>query len=815
VAKGGAGNALIRGPLVQLEDSRLEVLGGAGGDAGDGGSPVNAIDAGAGGGGYTGGRGTYDNDIAHWGGKVSGNVGRGGGVSASIVAREYFQKSSVVSLVGGDGGDAGAGGDGGSVAGGGGGGYSGGGGGNQLSMPGANGGGVSGDVGSGGDAVLDLDASWPSKMFDSQLTVRGGDGGNAGDGGSALSLGPGAVRGGAGGGGYSGGGGGGAGTGDSLTRGSDGGGGGTLTQRVAHGGAAQAQLTVPDISILTSTLVAQGGEGGAGGVAGGSARGVGIEDWLVGGGGGSYSSGGGGGAGVIHQAFASGEGGPGGIVRGQVGDGGRASMAINSTNGTITSSSNIESVPGPGGTCWASSGEGAVGGSGTGRITGKGTGFHDIPMSKPILIRPENGITSSDIPLFSWYVPHPSSAHGEVLAFEFVMDDDVDFSSPEMQMVVTDDAIRPAWISNFTSYWHVRALYSRPFRVEGPWSDVRSYSHINLPPEIGVIPLVEIMYSEVLKVDLSPYIIDPDDKQTNLSIHTEDVHVVGRSRLNLTLFFKEDEGVYSVNFTVTDHLNTVEGKLFVQVIRYRHPPYILGLTNHKPPLQLRLWEGTNAWYEILVHDVDSDRFTYSTLGSWSGAKVYANGTLHVQAPRGDVGFHDFKVKVTDEGGRDAVMDVVVEVLNVNDPPDRPTISSPSERITVTEGDVVYFQASVYDPDLRFGQLLNLTFVSNSTGVLKTFQTSTLGSFSEGNLPVGVHRITVVVSDGQYSATDGVTVVVQATPEPPPVTPASSEGVPLWVYFATSLVLFAVGIAIGDVQRRRTVVDDEEGDTGVV
>ncbi|MCK5414927.1 MAG: hypothetical protein KAJ35_06070, partial [Thermoplasmata archaeon] len=174
----------------------------------------------------------------------------------------------------------------------------------------------------------------------------------------------------------------------------------------------------------------------------------------------------------------------------------------------------------------------------------------------------------------------------------------------------------------------------------------------------------------------------------------------------------------------------------------------------------------------------------------------------VTGGRGDVGSHEFYIKVADEGGREATMKVSVDVLNVNDPPDPPSIVSPSKRVTVREGEVVSFTALVSDPDLRYGQVLNVTFISNDSGVMRMVQTTTTAAMSSSSLAVGQHVVTVVVSDGQYSASDQVIVIVEATPEPPPVTPPQRDGPSMWVYIVVSVVLFAVGFTAGNMQLRR-------------
>jgi len=773
------------GDSVLVERSRIDVIGGDAGDAPDGATANGPTGGGAGG--FT------------RGGDVSGAVATGGDPTLRVIAPVIEVDGSVIEVRGGSGGDAGDGGASFGTDGGGGGGYSGGAGGMWPSGAGGSGGRVSGTTGSGGEATLLLNATVSLDVLVSNTSVAGGAGGSAGDGGDCDAARPFVSTGGAGGGGYSGGGGGAGGDESGAVKGGDGGDGGAVGGRVARGGDASAVLGSPEARLVGSSFDIVGGTGGRGGAAGASTRTAGDWDWLAGGGGGSYSSGGG--AGVTPGTWQRGAGGDAGPVTGRVGDGGQAQLTVDCPLATIPQNGSFSATPGEGGVCWRSSAPGTAGGEGAGRVTGRGLHLLVVPMSRVQLLSPEGGEVASEIPVFTWARPYNGTSAGGVVWFEFEMGKDPRFVSAEIRLSTSVTFFLPNWVPNFTSYWRVRALYQRPFQEAGPWSEARSFTLVNLPPVIGELPVLDVLVGETVVVDLSPYISDPDNAQGQLTLDSKSRYVMGSSHLNLTLYFDRELDTTSVPFTVADTLNTVRGELIVTVSLYRHPPYILGITNHLPPLELELLEGTEAWYDILVHDVDSTEFTYWTTGSWEGGTAYANGTLRVKVARGEVGEHTFRLRVADEGGREASAEVTVVVLNVNDPPDPPAITSPSKRITVREGEVVYFQAVVSDPDLPLGQVLNVTFVDNETGLLRTITTTTLASMSHGSLPVGRHTVTVLVSDGQYTSSDFVEVIVEAPPEPPPVHTSERIEPNLWAYLAASVVLFAVSLVGGDQHRR--------------
>ena len=148
------------------------------------------------------------------------------------------------------------------------------------------------------------------------------------------------------------------------------------------------------------------------------------------------------------------------------------------------------------------------------------------------------------------------------------------------------------------------------------------------------------------------------------------------------------------------------------------------------------------------------------------------------------------------------MGLSVVVENINDPPLVPFIIKPSNGTVLSIGRVLMFEVIVSDPDMAFGQTLNVTFISNATGVLKTVQTSGVVSFSHAGLPTGVHRISVLASDGRYSSNTWVEVTVSQPSEPPPVTTSGGEEVDPFIYLILSILLFGVAYGVGHWQLRR-------------
>jgi hypothetical protein len=160
-----------------LKNASLESIGGNGGNAGDGGDSNDS--AGSGGGGFGGG-GSADANGRGGGYTVNGNIGRGGNSAIDITSNRFIMLNTTINVMGGKGGDGGQGGtkNHGWVQSAGGGGYGGGGGGTG----GAYGGGfgdIIGNVGDGGNAILNLVIIEATVSADSNINVDEGLGGIA------------------------------------------------------------------------------------------------------------------------------------------------------------------------------------------------------------------------------------------------------------------------------------------------------------------------------------------------------------------------------------------------------------------------------------------------------------------------------------------------------------------------------------------------------------------------------------------------------------------------------------------------------------
>lgn len=96
------------------------------------------------------------------------------------------------------------------------------------------------------------------------------------------------------------------------------------------------------------------------------------------------------------------------------------------------------------------------------------------PIYPPLLLSPENAFNSNDnTPTFSWENLQP------VDAFELQVDNNPDFSSPEVSVVIAENSYTPSALQDNLYYWRVRCRRAGAF---SPWSGVRTLRIDTVPP---------------------------------------------------------------------------------------------------------------------------------------------------------------------------------------------------------------------------------------------------------------------------------------------------------------------------------------------
>lgn len=809
VGAGGSADATIKGTRVELGTTNLSVVGGEGGDAGDGGGCGPDRGRGGGGGGYSGGEGGGKWAAAP-GGRVFGDVGSGGDATLSVQAVHYQQVDTGVIVQAGGGGDAGDGGAAAGEGGGGGGGFSAGGGGSSSYSiggggaddltSGAMGGTVEDRVGSGGDAEVQLMADEDVRFEGSTLWVLAGAGGAAGQGGASTG------GAGGGGGGFSAGGGSGTEMAPGYTASPMAGGdGGPVEDRVACGGDAALRINASAGHFEDCDVRTIAGAGGAGGRAGRSCQDPDNDVWMGGGGGGSYSSGGGGG----YSGSSSNPryGGEAMLVAGEVGDGGDSSLRVEVLTPFIHRDNLFSSSEGEGGLCWRSTAAGRTGGEGGGRFTRDGRSHAFVPVGTTILLSPINGHASMDVPNFTWLPVAGSSANGDLVEYSVEFSIDENFDRIAMKTSVKGTTLTIFTMEKLSYYWRVTPLYSRPFPKAGIPSQAFQFTHLNAPPEVDAIPHQNISVKENHRIDLEPYIRDPDDPLQDLFIQCD--HPNRLPSEGLTLFLRYERGAppHLIHFNVSDGIDMTPGVVAVTVIDDNHAPYIISVGDMTPPssepLVIRLREDETLKFLVKTFDRDNDDVTLALITGWDG--IALDGTtknLEVSSDVGDVGVYTAVLIATDGRGGKDVVNLTVKVGNVGEPPEPPRFPLPVNGSVYNQGDAVLFHIRVYDPDFEYGETDNLTVISNISGVLVDTEVGGDLTFTTDRLGAGHHRITAILVDEDVTFREDVYVVVIGKPGKASVWDPPDFLLPVLLLLAMSVVLLFVSYIVGYRRRKR-------------
>lgn len=310
-----------------------------------------------------------------------------------------------------------------------------------------------------------------------------------------------------------------------------------------------------------------------------------------------------------------------------------------------------------------------------------------------------------------------------------------------------------------------------PVRVTDGYSwDVSNLSiHIigvNDPPVIRAIePLLIIEETETI-ISFAPYISDEDNETSDLTLMMDDPAVINITGQSATFLYQAFEPEHTIRLSVSDKIDVVFSNFSVRIVPVNDAPKILGIGELEPPYEIHLNEGTERWYEVEVYDEDDTLFEYSVDSDWEGIIMFSNGTIMLRAQKGDIDNYLASVTVKDSGGLSDTIEISIVIVNVNDPPGIPVITSPANHSYFEVSSDVYFSIHIEDPDIPLGQVLTVRCVSNLSGQL--FDGTSIGdlSFSISNLSVGEHHISVIVSDGEYERQASVEInIIKPHTEP--------------------------------------------------
>jgi extracellular elastinolytic metalloproteinase len=177
-----------------------------------------------------------------------------------------------------------------------------------------------------------------------------------------------------------------------------------------------------------------------------------------------------------------------------------------------------------------------------------------------------------------------------------------------------------------------------------------------------------------------------------------------------------------------------------------------------PPDGTTVTEGTAITFTGTASDAEDGDLTAAI--SWSSSIDGALGTGGSVNAILSAGTHTITASVTDSGGLGANDSITVTVNQPANTAPTVTITAPPDGTTVTEGTSINFTGTASDAE--DGDLTAaISWSSNLDGALGT------GGSVNATLSVGTHTVTASVTDsGGLSASDSITVTVQANQPPP-------------------------------------------------
>ena len=323
-------------------------------------------------------------------------------------------------------------------------------------------------------------------------------------------------------------------------------------------------------------------------------------------------------------------------------------------------------------------------------------------------------------------------------------------------------------------------------------------------------------------INLANAFSDPDGDDVTWTVDPEPVHLtisIDHDTGVVTIIPEADwNGKENVTFVAFDGFLQTSQTIIVTVEPINDAPSILninGRTIDTDPMVFNLMQGETLTIHTTVVDVEGHNLLFDVnttaveIDGLTGEIIFkpdndAIGALRFALSVWDIVSPNVKVKVN--------IEIVVE--NANDPMDDPSISNPEDGASYKVNQTFFLTGVCFDPDTPFGQVLNYTWTSSLAGTLGYGNSLTLSMDR-----VGIHTITLTVTDGEFQKTDTITLeikpgsIVDPDPDPDPNTdpddPTQNTGGSFTGIIMAVLVLVIAGAAGGYViTARRKNADDE-------
>jgi hypothetical protein len=339
--------------------------------------------------------------------------------------------------------------------------------------------------------------------------------------------------------------------------------------------------------------------------------------------------------------------------------------------------------------------------------------------------------------------------------------------------------------------------------VSDEWSMDRSdftlqVYNTNDPPEIITKDVLTVNEGEYYAVPYNAEDIDPvgDTLTWGLLTNAPFLDIDPLTGILSGVPGESDAGTYRINVTVSDGNGGIDSHVFdLEVVLVNNPP-----VSTKETWRVEIQEDDSDHslnVNTMFDDIDGDELEYSMSDhQYISVLIDEEGTIMIEPSEDWIGIGTLIV-TADDGEFTETSIITVEVVNVNDPPFDPVISTGSEEFRENGTQTVSASAMDIDP----GDTLTYEWSVEGIGVVGNGETVEL------DLPSGTYTLTLKVTDsgGEETETSREIIVLPKDVVVPRTTePSSGTNIAPYLIAAAAFLLIAIFVLSLFALRRRSI-----------
>jgi uncharacterized membrane protein len=433
--------------------------------------------------------------------------------------------------------------------------------------------------------------------------------------------------------------------------------------------------------------------------------------------------------------------------------------------------------------------------------------MNNLPTSPVVHIGPVNPVSTSTLNVV--FDTGATDIESSGLTYNFTW-----FRNGELVEELTGDSV-PSYYTTKGENWSVEV---RAFDGDELGPPAFAWRIIANAPPAPKDPLPNPEFDEDTTdqdwIDLSSAFEDEDGDALTWSVASQPEHlevsidpVTGR----VTLIPEPDWfGEVEVTFIASDGELQASQTVTVRVVSVNDIPWIATVNGAPPasdPMSYSVNEGEVLTITYTVGDIEGDEVRAS-LNVTTVDLDEETGTITFDPGTGAVGTVRFALWVWDvvTTTKRSTLNFTIEVVNVNDPMEEPSITQPAAGAKFRANQSFSLVGVCDDPDVPFGQELEFIWSSDIEGELGQGSSIVISLSKEGT-----HTITLTVRDPEFQKQTSIQVVIEPREDVKPPPPPNGDGITLGTNWAKMLgimvaaiivVLVIIGAVVFVVIRRR-------------